>query len=92
MAKHRAVSRQSVHARTVVGGVLAAGAVILAAPVGIASASPTTHTTNTDKGAAAKAAMQVKPPVSPFRRELREFRQFLRSLDRDEAPVPQPAP
>ena len=89
MAKHRAVSRQSVRARTVVGGVLAAGAVILAAPVGIASASPTTHTTNTDKGAA-KAAMQVKPPVSPFRRELREFRQFLRSLDRDEAPAPQP--
>ena len=91
MAKHRAVSRQSVHARTVVGGVLAAGAVILAAPVGIASAGPTTHTTKTDKGAAAKTAMQVKPPVSPFRRELREFRQFLRSLDRDEAPAPQPA-
>ena len=38
MAKHRAVSHQSLRTRTVIGGVLAAGAVMVAAPAGIALA------------------------------------------------------
>jgi hypothetical protein len=38
MAKHRAVSDQSLRTRTVIGGVLAAGAVMVAAPAGIALA------------------------------------------------------
>jgi hypothetical protein len=38
MAKHRAVSHQSLRTRTVIGGVLAAGVVMVAAPAGIALA------------------------------------------------------
>jgi hypothetical protein len=75
MAKHRAVSNQSVRARTVVGGVLAGGAVMLAAPVGIASATTSTH-------AAVEAAALQKKPVNTFQREIRVvIRQILKSLE-----------
>jgi hypothetical protein len=55
MAKHRVVSRHSVHARTVVGGVFAAGAVMLAAPAGIALA-------DTQSPPSPNPAIMVKQP------------------------------
>jgi hypothetical protein len=44
MAKHRAMSAQGVKARTLVGGVMAGGAMALAVPMGMAHAAPTTDT------------------------------------------------
>jgi hypothetical protein len=41
MAKHRAMSTQGLKARTLVGGVMAGGAMALAVPAGLASAVPT---------------------------------------------------
>jgi hypothetical protein len=41
MAKHRALSIKSIKARTMVGGLVAGGAMALAAPMGMASAVPT---------------------------------------------------
>ncbi len=41
MAKHRAISIKGLKARTMVGGMVASGAMALAAPMGMASAVPT---------------------------------------------------
>ena len=40
MAKHRAISQHSLQARTVIGGVVASGALLVAAPAGMALAGP----------------------------------------------------
>ncbi len=41
MAKHRAISQHSLKGRTVIAGVLASGALMVAAPAAIALAAPT---------------------------------------------------
>ena len=40
MAKHREISQRSIQARTLIGGMLAASALLVAAPVGSALAAP----------------------------------------------------
>ena len=49
MAKHRAISQHSLQARTVIGGVVASGALLVGAPAGMALASPNGHHWNSDK-------------------------------------------
>lgn len=49
MAKHRQIPQHSLHARTVIGGVLASGALLVGAPAGMAFADHGTHGWNPPK-------------------------------------------
>ena len=51
MAKHRQIPRHSLHARTVIGGVLASGTLLVGAPAGMALAHHGTNDTNPPKPA-----------------------------------------
>ncbi len=44
MGKHRTISEHSLRSRTVIGGVIASGALLVGAPAGMALATPTTTT------------------------------------------------
>ena len=54
MSKHHAISQHSLQARTVIGGVLAAGVLLASAPAGMALATknPPAQTTATNLGIA----------------------------------------
>jgi hypothetical protein len=73
MAKHRKISQNSLHAKTVIGGALAAGGMLLAVPAGSAFAYTNTTTT---------ATTMAKAPVkaNPFQKLIRLERQFDREI------------
>jgi hypothetical protein len=79
MAKHRAVSSQSVRARAVVGGVLAAGALTLGAPAGIAMA----HTGATSPNPSLSAAGGGMVRSNPCARRVVNLRQVVRAIRHD---------
>jgi hypothetical protein len=62
MAKHRAMSPQGLKARTLVGGVMAGGAMAMAVPMGAASAEPT-HTGDKSADAVQRPAFDNPAPV-----------------------------
>jgi hypothetical protein len=62
MAKHRAMSPQGVKARTLVGGVMAGGAMAMAVPMGMANAVPT-HTGNPSADAVGRPGFDNPAPA-----------------------------
>jgi hypothetical protein len=77
MAKHRQIPQHSLHARTVMGGVLASGALLVGAPAGMALAHHGTEGTDPPKPAIstsspnlAKPSAQQPVPISEENRDL----------------------
>ncbi len=60
MAKHREISQHSIQARTLIGGMLAASALLVAAPAGSALAAPGPDT-ETAGGAGTQSVVSADP-------------------------------
>jgi hypothetical protein len=86
MAKHRKISQNSLHAKTVIGGTLAAGGMILAVPAGSAFAHTNTNTNTTNL---AKAPVKANPFQKLIRLERQIDREIISIL---RGPVKRPTP